>query len=86
MPRIFRAETNPDHDQFYVSAIEGPRTYLVAGPYSSHREAQDAMPEVRAFAEEHDGRAHFMAWGTCSTGEGIATPLGRDWRMKAVAA
>lgn len=80
MTRTIRETTNPDHTAFYVSAIDGPKTYLVAGPYGTHQTALDRVEDVRSHASEADGRAHFMYWGTCSlphAAESHATPLGQ---------
>lgn len=80
MTRTIRATTNPAHTAFYVSAINGPKTYLVAGPYDTHQAALDRVEAVRNHADQHDARAHFMFWGTCSlpvAPENHATPLGQ---------
>lgn len=70
--------TNPAHSFFYVSAIDGARRYLVAGPYSSHDAAKARVEKVREYARERDGRAHFMAWGTASSDQPHVTPLGAN--------
>jgi hypothetical protein len=49
---------------FYVSAIRGARKALVAGPFDSHKEALEAVREVKALVESLDWRAAFWAWGT----------------------
>jgi hypothetical protein len=80
MTRTFRAATNPDHRAFYVSAIDGPKTFLVAGPYDSHDTALARVAPVRSHVSDRDGRAWFMFWGTCSLPEAPAnhtTPLGQ---------
>lgn len=80
MTRTIRDTTNPDHRAFYVSAIDGPKTFLIAGPYDSHDAALARVDPVRSHAGEHDGRAHFMYWGTCSLPEAPTnhkTPLGQ---------
>lgn len=70
--------TNPTHTMFYVSAIDGPRTYLIAGPYGTHQAALDRVESVREHARDTDARAHFMAWGTCSSSTlNKQTPLGQ---------
>lgn len=73
--------TNPDHKNFYVSAIDGPRRFLVAGPYSSHKAALERVDVVRAEACDFRkyasaGRAQFMAWGTASSEDPHPTALG----------
>lgn len=72
---------NPDHSYHYVSAVDGPRRYLIAGPYSSHDAALSRVDEVRAIACDFQrnssaGRAAFMAWGTASSAEPLKTALG----------
>lgn len=73
---------SPDAKHFYVSAVDGAKRYLVAGPYDSHDEAKGHVEHVRKHADEHDPRAHFMAWGTAGSSEPIKTPLGQ-WRAPA---
>lgn len=78
-PSAYLPETNPDHTAFYVSAIDGARAALIAGPYSTHQIALDAVRGVKARAEEIEPRAHWWAWGTCSLPEHPETlkpPLG----------
>lgn len=67
---------NPSH--FYVSAINGDRRYLVAGPYPTHDEAKDKVGTARDIAYERDrsGRAWFMAWGTAGSEGELPTLLG----------
>lgn len=66
---------------FYVSAINGSKKYLVAGPYSSHGEALTLVNAVRDYAETIDDRAYFMAWGTAGNNTPTKTPLGA-WSPK----
>lgn len=58
----------PDTDTapgpYFVSAIDGPRTYLMAGPYETHADALANVDKALNIAYEHDARAWFMAWGT----------------------
>ena len=61
---------------YFVSAVDGTRKHLVAGPYSTMTEAEDRVSAVRRIAEANDGRASFMMWGTASSVEPIETPLG----------
>jgi len=67
---------NPSH--FYVSAIDGPKRYLIAGPYPTHAAALAKVRTVRDIAYERDGsgRAWFMAWGTAGSDREQKTPLG----------
>jgi hypothetical protein len=53
---------------FYVTAIEQPRTYFLAGPYATREEAEAKVKEARTIACDFErnreaGRAHFMAYG-----------------------
>jgi len=78
-PRTFRDLSNPDHSAFYVSALDGPKSFLVAGPYPDHATAIARVDAVRRHAEV-DPRSHWMAWGTCSLPAAPAnhtTPLGQ---------
>lgn len=63
---------------YYVSALDGPRSWLIAGPWPTHREALDAVKAVKSKAERLDDRSQWMAWGTARTEiEDIRpTPLG----------
>lgn len=63
--------------RYFVSAIDGTRRALVAGPYQTHGEALGDVEAARAVAYELDGRSHFYAWGTARTCEerpGILNP------------
>ncbi len=50
---------------YFVSAIDGRKNYLMAGPYAQHADALEDVQRVREIADKADGRSHFMAWGTC---------------------
>lgn len=74
---------NPDHPFHYVSAIDGDRRYLMAGPYDCHEAALARVDSVREYAcdfanNSNAGRAHFMGWGTASSAEPHVTPLGAN--------
>lgn len=58
---------NPDTrpGPYFVSAIDGTKNYIMAGPYATHAEALAKVEPARNIANDHDGRAWFMAWGTC---------------------
>lgn len=64
---------------YFVSAIDGNQYWLMAGPYASHAEALEAVDGAKRIANEHDGRAWFMGWGTCrlDCGSGRAGSLNR---------
>lgn len=69
---------------FYVSAIDGRRRHLVAGPYDTHAEALELVEPVLKHADQLDPRAWFMAWGTAGSDLELKTPLGA-WRPLTVA-
>lgn len=65
---------------FYVSAICGPRRYMVAGPYATHEAALAQVGAVRKLADESDDpRGAFMAWGTAGGNRPVRTQLGPEW-------
>lgn len=66
---------NPRH--FYVSAIDGSKRHLIAGPWGTHDDALARVDPVRRHASGLDGRAWFMAWGTAGSQDEHRTPLGR---------
>ena len=49
---------------YYVTAIDGPAWWKMAGPYATHADALADVDKARGIADKHDGRAWFMAWGT----------------------
>lgn len=65
---------------YFVSAVDGSKSYLMAGPYNDHGAALAQVDRARDIASNLDGRAHFMAWGTCriegSTSVGSMTKAG----------
>lgn len=65
-----------ERNHYYVSAIDGPKRYLIAGPYATHDEALERVDTVRNAAHERDGRAWFMLWGTAGSDERHETPMG----------
>lgn len=68
-----------DKTYYYVSAIDGPKTYIIAGPYAAHADALAQVHAVCLEADKGNPRAWFMAWGTCGSDELINTPLGPEW-------
>jgi hypothetical protein len=50
---------------YYVTAVDGSRWFKMAGPYVGHAAALADVDRARDIASNVDGRAHFMAWGTC---------------------
>lgn len=63
-------------NHYYVSAIDGDRRYLIAGPYPTLVHAAEKVETVRRLADERDPRAWFMAWGTAGSDAEIKTPMG----------
>jgi hypothetical protein len=61
---------------YYVSAVDGPRQALVAGPFETHAEALSQVEPEREKWCRLDGRAHFAAWGTCRVGFKPGEPCG----------
>ena len=67
--------------KFYVTAIDGPRVYFLAGPYETLELAQAQVNSVRILACDFEqnasaGRAHFMAYGVTRTTGDHKTALG----------
>lgn len=60
---------------YYVSVIDGPKYAKLLGPFAHHETALDAVKDVRAFAIEHDGKAHFYAFGTCRLPDDDSVPI-----------
>ena len=50
---------------YYVSAIDGPKVYLLAGPYETHQEALDLVDQCNELSQSLDDRAFWFAYGTC---------------------
>jgi hypothetical protein len=50
---------------YFVSAIDGTKKYIMAGPYAQHTAALADVERVRDIADKADGRSCFMFWGTC---------------------
>jgi hypothetical protein len=50
--------------KYFVSAMDGNRFWLMAGPFPSHPEALEMVNVVNAMACDLDPRACFFAWGT----------------------
>ncbi|MBN8294565.1 hypothetical protein JI664_21510 [Rhodobacter sp. NTK016B] len=65
----FSEATNPCHQAFYVSAIDGKRAARIAGPFDSHDEAIAHVEPVRNLAYDITPRSHWWSWGTCSLPE-----------------
>jgi hypothetical protein len=56
---------------YFVSAVDGGRFWLLAGPYPTHRLALDMVETVRQIAKrDPDPREAFVGYGTCRLEEG----------------
>jgi hypothetical protein len=67
-------ESCPPDGRYYVSVIDGPAYYLMAGPYPTHAAALADVDKVRTICVANDGKAHFMGYGTCRVKEGELKP------------
>lgn len=61
--------TCPEPSFYYVSAIDGPSYWLLAGPYRTHLEALALVDRVKEIAHENHARSVFYSFGTCRTPE-----------------
>ena len=81
-------QPDPQPGRYYVTAIDGPKRYFLAGPWEAHGEALAQVEAVRRFAEHTDPRATWMAYGTARQpldGEAITSALGSDstmWQLR----
>jgi hypothetical protein len=64
----------PENAGYYVSAIDAGQTHLMSGPYPTHSAALAAVKISLKIANEHDGRAWFMGWGTVKMGSEFYRP------------
>lgn len=66
--------------RYYVTAVEGPRVFRLAGPYATKAAAESKVGAAREIAcdfarNSQAGRAAFMAYGVSRiTSEGKAPP------------
>ena len=56
----------PELRHFYVDMVDGPRMWLLAGPYPTHEAALAKVDQAREKAVTADPFKHFAAIGTCS--------------------
>lgn len=63
MTTVQTPDTRPG--PYYVSAVDGTKNYLMAGPYAQHADALADVRRVRDIADNADARSCFMFWGTC---------------------
>lgn len=54
----------PSIGGYYVTAIDAGQVYYMAGPYDTHAEVLALVDKALHIANERDGRAWFMGWGT----------------------
>lgn len=74
-------EENPDPrpGNYYIAAHDGPKSWLIAGPYATHAQAAALKNKVRDHAEKVDPKAVWMDWGTARQEPDASvkkTPLG----------
>lgn len=52
---------------YFVSALDGPDFFLLAGPYGDHAKAAADVERAKRIAYDVDssGKSAFMAYGTC---------------------
>ena len=78
---ICTPEDCPPSGGYYVSCIDdNGNVFLMAGPYRTHGAALADERKASMIASDIDGRAWFMAWGTChkdSTELGILNRHGK---------
>jgi hypothetical protein len=51
-----------DVGNYYVHCIDGPSSWIMAGPYQTHQAAHADKERVLRIADDIDGRAWFMSW------------------------
>jgi hypothetical protein len=71
---ICDAITCPPTGGYYVTAVDGPSWWKMAGPYQTHAEALADVDKARGITDKHDGRAWFMGWGTAHVKDGALLP------------
>ena len=71
---ICNEQTCPAIGGYYVSCTDAGQVWLMAGPYQTHSEALADQDKALKIADSIDGRAWFMAWGTCRIKDGELKP------------
>lgn len=71
---VCTTRTCPPIGGYYVSAVDAGRVFLMAGPYRWHSDALRDVQKALKIANDHDGRAWFMSWGTVRVKAGILKP------------
>lgn len=67
---------------YYVTAIDGTKRYVIAGPYAEHETALARVKDALHEADKGNSGAWFMAWGTAGSDELLKSPLGAEWSPK----
>ena len=65
---------DPSPGNYYVSAKDGPRVALLAGPFPVHQRALDMVDQARRLANEVNPWAAFWAFGTLKMADGYTRP------------
>lgn len=52
---------------YYVSAVDGNKTVMLLGPFTTHLEALESVDDAKNEAYRVDIKAHWYAYGTCRT-------------------
>lgn len=68
-PHVCTPETCPAPGRYYVTCVDGPDYWKMSGPYASHEAALADVDRAMTIANDHDGRAWFMSWGTARCGD-----------------
>lgn len=67
-PTCSEQQPDPEPGDYYVSARDGDKFWLLSGPYvDDHAGALAMVAKVRAHSVQHYARSHFYAFGTCRT-------------------
>lgn len=59
---------------YYVSVVDGGKTVLLSGPYSTHAECLGALPTAKNKAEQVDPESHFYSFGTIAVNANVNRP------------
>jgi hypothetical protein len=71
---VCTSENCPSPGSYYVTCVDGPRYWNMSGPYSTHAAALADVDKALKIANEHDGRAWFMSWGTTRMADELKEP------------
>jgi hypothetical protein len=72
---ICTLESCPVDGSYYVSCVDSNgHLFLMAGPYQNHAEALANQNKALMIADNIDGRAWFMKWGTVRVKDGTRKP------------